>query len=107
MHVLSPPEDNPDPVAICCYGVLRQDTDKMMLRFVAGRPIGGLTAQFLAWVCEQLEAEGKRRLIVIWGDAAWHSGRPASDWVGQHNRKVKREGGVQIDLCPLPVKSTP
>jgi len=66
MHVLSRPQNDPDPVAICCYGLLRQDTDKVMLRFVEGRPVGDITAQFLSWVCEQLEAEGKSRLIVIW-----------------------------------------
>jgi transposase len=65
MHVLSRPESDPDPVAICCYGLLRQDTDTVMLRFVDGRPVGDVTAQFLAWVCEQLGAEGKTRLIVI------------------------------------------
>jgi transposase len=105
MHVLSRPKDDPDPVAICCYGMLRQDTDKVMLWFVEGRPVGDVTAQFLAWVCEQLGAEGKSRLIVIWDDASWHSGQPVSDWVAEHNRKVKCEGGVQIVLCPLPVKS--
>jgi transposase len=105
VHVVSRPEDDPDPVAICCYGMLRQDTDKVMLRFVEGRPVGDVTAQFLAWVCERLEAEGKSRLIVIWDDASWHSGRPASDWIAEHNRRVKRDGGVEIVLCPLPVKS--
>jgi transposase len=105
MHVVSRREDDPDPVAICCYGLLRQDTDKVMLRFVDGRPVGDVTVQFLAWLCEQLGAEGKTRLIVIWDDASWHSGRPVSDWVAKHNRKVKQEGGVEIVLCPLPVKS--
>jgi hypothetical protein len=105
MHVLSLPEDDPDPVAICCYGMLRQDTDKVMLRFVEGRPAGDVTAQFLAWICERLEAEGKHRLIVIWDDASWHCGRPVSDWIAEHNGKVKRNGGAKIVLCPLPVKS--
>jgi transposase len=105
MHVLSRPEDDPDPVAICCYGLLRQDTDRVMLRFVEGRPVGDVTAQFLTWICEQLGAEGKTRLIVIWDDASWHSGRPVSDWLAEHNRGVKRDGGVQVVLCPLPVKS--
>ena len=105
LHVLSRPNDDPDPVAICCYGMLRQDTDKVMLRFVEGRPVGDVTTQFLAWVCEELEAEGKSRLIVVWDDASWHSGRPVSDWVAEHNRGVKRDGGVMIVLCPLPVKS--
>ena len=75
------------------------------MRFVEGRPVGDVTAQFLGWACEQLRAEGKTRLIVVWDDASWHSGRPAADWIAEHNRQVKREGGVQIVLCPLPVKS--
>lgn len=105
LHVLARPEDDPDPVAICCYGMLRQDTDKVMLRFVEGRPVGDVTAQFLAWLCEELEAEGKTRLIVVWDDASWHSGGPVPGWVAEHNRVVKHNGGVEIVLCPLPVKS--
>jgi transposase len=105
MHVLSRPDSDPDPVAICCYGLLRQDTDKVILRFVEGRPVGDVTAQFLNWVCEQLEAEGKARLIVIWDDPSWHSGKPVANWLAEHNRSVKRYGGVQVALCPLPVKS--
>lgn len=105
MHVLSRRADDPDPVALCCYGLLRQDTDRVMLRFVEGRPVGNVTAQFLAWVCNQLELEHKTRLVVIWDDASWHSGRPVSDWIAKHNRRVKRDGGVQIVLCALPVKS--
>ena len=105
IHVLSQPEDDPDPVAICCYGLLRQDTDKVMLRFIEGRPVGDLTAQFLSWVCEQLRAEGKSRLVVIWDTPSWHTGRPVSEWLAKHNREVKADGGVQVVLCPLPVKS--
>jgi transposase len=105
LHVLSRSDNDPDPVAICCYGMLRQDTDKVMLRFVEGRAVGDTTAQFLGWVCDQLEAESKTRLIVVWDDASWHSGKPVADWISEHNRIVKRDGGVQIVLCPLPVKS--
>jgi hypothetical protein len=105
LHVLSRPDSDPDPVALCCYGLLRQDTDKVMLRFVEGRPVGDVTAQFLAWVCEQLRAEGKTRLIIVWDDASWHSGRPVAEWIAEHNQAVKREGGVQIVLCPLPIRS--
>jgi transposase len=105
LHVLSRPDDDPDPVALSCYGLLRQDTGRVLLRFVEGRPVGDVTAQFLAWVCEQLEAEGKTRLIVVWDEASWHAGQPVSDWIAEHNRQVKREGGIRIVLCPLPVKS--
>src|SRR5262249_5485733 len=93
------------PVALCCYGLLRQDNDRVLLRFVEGRPAGSVTAQFLAWVCGQLGAEGKTRLIVVWDEASWHSGRPITDWITDHNRQVKQKGGVQIVLCALPVKS--
>jgi transposase len=105
LHVLPRPDTDPDPVALCCYGLLRQDTNRVIVRFVEGRPVGDVTAQFLAWACEQFGAEGKTRLIVIWDEASWHAGRPVSDWVAEHNRRVKRGGGVQIVLCPLPVKS--
>jgi len=105
LHVLSRPDNDSDPIAVCCYGMLRQDTDRVMLRFVEGRPLGNVTTQFLAWICEQLEAEDKTRLIVVWDDASWHAGKPVVDWVAGHNRLVRREGGVQVVLCPLPVKS--
>jgi transposase len=105
LHVLPRPDTDPDPVALCCYGLLRQDTNRVILRFVEGRPVGDVTAQFLAWACEQFGAEGKTRLIVIWDEASWHAGRPVSDWVAEHNRRVKRDRGVLIVLCPLPVKS--
>jgi transposase len=105
IHVLSRPKDDTEPVAISCYGLLRQDTNRVMLRFVEGRPVGDVTAQFLSWLCEQIRAEGKSRLIVIWDVPSWHSGRPVSDWLAEHNRGAKRDGGVQVVLCPLPVKS--
>src|SRR5262249_38101582 len=105
LHVLSSSDEDPDPIAICCYGLLRLDTDKVMLRFLEGRPVGDITNQFLQWVCEEVEKEGKKRLIVVWDDAFWHSGRPVSSWVKEHNRASKRQGGVEIQVCELPVKS--
>jgi hypothetical protein len=64
------------------------------------------TLQLLADACSELGiADGKSRLIVIWEDASWHSGRPVSDWIAAHNREMKRCGGVKIVLCPLPAKS--
>ena len=73
LHVLSRSDNDPDPVAICCYGMLRQDTDRVMLRFVEGRAVGDTTVQFLDWVCDQLKVENKTRLIIVWDDTSWHS----------------------------------
>jgi len=105
LHVLSPSDSDPDPVALCCYGLLRSDSDEVMVRFVEGRPTGDVTNQFLSWICQVLQAESKERLIVVWDDASWHAGRLIREWVRTHNRVVRAQGGVQIVLSPLPVKS--
>ena len=36
------PKGDTDPKALSCYGLLRADTGKMMLRFVTGRPVSDL-----------------------------------------------------------------
>jgi hypothetical protein len=105
MHVLSQRDDDPDPVALCCYGLLRHDNGRVLVRFVEGRPVGDVSAQFLSWASEQMGTEGKTRLIVVWDEASWHSGNSVAVWAEDHNRRVRREGGVQIVLCPLPVRS--
>jgi hypothetical protein len=39
LQQLQAQKDDPDPKALCCYGLLRADTDAMLLRFVQGRPV--------------------------------------------------------------------
>src|SRR5258708_374775 len=56
-------KDDPDPKALCCYGLLREDTCKVMLRFVDGRAVSAVTISYLEWLCEVLAAEGKRVLV--------------------------------------------
>ena len=94
-----------EPKALSCYGLLRQDTGGMLLRFVDGRPVSELTEAFLHWVCEGLAAEGKRALLLVWDNAAWHTSRRVRVWIRAHNRRVKREGGVRIVACFLPKRS--
>jgi hypothetical protein len=38
--------------------------ERVLLRFVDGRPISALTTQFLEWCCERLEARSKRALLL-------------------------------------------
>jgi transposase len=99
-----------EPQALCCYGLLREDTNQMMLRFVDGRPVSHVSTAYLQWVCEQLAAESKRVLVLIWDNASWHSSREVRNWIRQHNQQVlcdRRAGklGVQIIPCFLPTKS--
>jgi len=94
-----------DPKALACYGLLRDDTDQMLVRFVAGRPVSQVTEDFLAWVCAGLHAEGKKALLLVWDNAAWHVSKRVRAWIKAHNRQAKRDGGVRIVACYLPVKS--
>lgn len=107
------PPDDRDPKALACYGLLLSspadpawDSERIWLRFVEGRPVSALTAQFLAWTCERLAAQGKRALLLVWDNAPWHVSRAVRSWIREHNRQVQRERcGVRVVSCYLPVKS--
>jgi transposase len=107
LHLIEQTTDraDPDPKALCCYGLLRADTDQLLLRFVEGRPVSQVTEDFLAWVCARLAAEGKKALLLVWDNASWHISQRVRAWIKEHNRHAKREGGVRIVACRLPSKS--
>ena len=84
-----------------CYGLLVRWTqsaggwhEQAWLRFVDGRPVSGLTTQYLGWCCAELQALGKEALLLIWDNAAWHVSREVRTWIRRHNRKVKLAGSV-------------
>jgi hypothetical protein len=100
-----PGKQDQEPKAMACYGVLRADTQTMLLRFVDGRPVSGVTTQFLGWVVEQVAQEKKEALLVLWDNASWHISREVRTWIKTHNQRVKREGGCRLVRCQLPTKS--
>ena len=70
---------DPDPKALACYGLLvrggtaqKPRTEQMLLRFVDGRPVSGITTQFLDGCCERLAAQGETALLLVWDNASWH-----------------------------------
>jgi transposase len=105
--------DDPDPKALACYGLLVRAWDaagvrdeRMLLRFVDGRPVSGMTTQFLDWCCERLAAERKTALLLVWDNASWHVSKEVRHGIGAHNRRIKQSGeGVRIVVCRLPSKS--
>ena len=105
LHQLEKSKADSDPKALCCYGLLRGDTGKLLLRFVEGRPVSQVTTDFLEWVAGKLAEEGKRVLVLIWDNATWHKSRQVRRWIKQHNKRVKQEGGVRILPLRLPIKS--
>lgn len=105
MRVLKAEDSDPDPIAICCYGMLRNDTKKVMLRFAEDRPLSDNTAQFLEWVSQELHDQGKKRLIVIWDDASWHASKMVLHRLKEHNKRIRREGGIEIIHFELPAAS--
>lgn len=94
-----------DPKALACYGPLRGDTGGMLLRLVDGRPVSQVTEDSLSRVCVELAREGKKALLLVWDNASWHIGARVRDWIKEHNRRAKREGGVRTPACRLPSKS--
>jgi hypothetical protein len=102
-------KDDPEPKAISCYGLYVPEFDQMWIRFVDGRPVSGITTEFLRWCTEKLEAVGKKVLLLIWdNNASWHISKEVRRWLGKHNREVKNSGneaGVRIMSCLLPKQS--
>lgn len=94
-----------EPKALCCYGAMLADSGKMLLRFVEGRPISQLTCDFLAWLAQKMQQQGKKALLLIWDNASWHISKAVKNWLKAHNRRVKQEGGCRLLVCPLPSKS--
>ena len=97
--------NDPDPKALCCYGLLRRDIDRLLLRFVDGRPVIQVTIDFLQWVYKGLAKEGKKVLVLVWDNATWHKSQKVCSWIKGHNRKAKPEGGTRIIVMRLPIKS--
>lgn len=94
------------PEAVACYGLLRPDTGGMLLRFCDGRPVSATTEEYLGGVCGALAAEGKRVLVLVWDNAAWHVSGRVRGWVARHNRRVSRAGaGCRIRVCGRPIKA--
>ena len=103
-------QDDPDPQAVACYGLLLRATpttpEQIWLRFATGQPVSALTTQFLAWCSARLAAQGKRALLLVWDNASWHKSQIVRTWIREHNRQVKAGGpGVRIVPCLLPSKS--
>src|SRR4051812_6033962 len=89
-------KDDPQPKALACYGLLRTDQDRVLLRFVEGRPVSRVTIEFLTWAAHQLAQDGKRVWVLVWDNAAWHVSQAVRAWIGTHNRTVKCTGGGRI-----------
>jgi transposase len=101
------------PKALACYGLLVRQWDeagqrdeRLLLRFVDGRPVSAITTQFLDWCCERLAEQGKTALLLVWDNASWHISKAVRGWIREHNRAVKHgETAVRIVTCALPIKS--
>lgn len=91
---------------MACYGLYLPTEQEVLLRFVDGRPVSGVTTQFLGWCSERLAARGKTVLLLVWDNAGWHISDEVRQWLRAHNQAVKRTGqGVRILSCLLPSHS--
>ena len=66
LQELAPPKDDPDPKALACYGVLVRRPgcptaqERMLLRFVEGRPVSAVTSIFCSGVASRWPASASR-----------------------------------------------
>ena len=100
-------KDDPDPKAICCYGLFLPEFEEVWLRFVDGRLVSGITTRFLSWCYQKLEAAGKKVWVLIWDNASWHISHEVRQWIDERNRALKksRGEGLRTISCLLPKKS--
>jgi hypothetical protein len=97
---------DPDPKALACYGLWLPERERMLLRFVDGRPVSAVTCIFLAWAAEHLATDGVRVLALIWDNASWHVSQEVRTWITAHNRRTKAAGrGCRLLVCRLPSRS--
>ncbi len=101
---------DPNPQAVCCYGVRLEETGKLLLRFVEGQAVSTTTIGYLTWISEVLSKPGQRVLVMIWDNASWHNSKMVLEWLRKHNQQVRADhkagkGGLRIIPCYLPVKS--
>ena len=95
-----------EPKAPACYGLWLPGRERMLLRFVDGRPVSPVTCAFLARAAERLAAERVRVLALVRDNASWHISREVRDWARAHNREVRRTGqGCRLLICRLPSRS--
>ena len=102
-------KEDSEAKALACYGVLVrqvQQKDRMLLRFVDGRPVSDVTCDFLAWCSERLAQQGVTAWLLLWDTASWHTSEKVRSWLRGHNRRGKETGeGVRIVSCLLPSQS--
>jgi hypothetical protein len=99
------PAKDPESKAIACYGLYVSTAHRMLVRFVQGRPVSGVTCAFLAWLASYFTDQGKRALLLIWDNASWHVSQTVQQWLTAHNRHAKHAGSCRIIVCRLPTKS--
>jgi hypothetical protein len=97
----------PESKALACHGLWLPGWERMLLRFVDGRPVSPVTRAFLAWVAAQLAAEGVRVLALVWDHAPWHIRHAVQAWLKEHHRRVKAAGGgCRLLVSRLPSRSS-
>jgi hypothetical protein len=99
-HAADPAD--PEAKALACYGLWLPERERMLLRFVEGRPVSAVTRAFLAWVAGHLAAEGVRVPALVWDNAPWHVSREVRAWIKDPNRRIKAAGsGCRLLVCRL------
>lgn len=63
------------------------------------------TWNYLEGVLKEYRRRGIRYLVIFWDNGPWHIAASVRARITEHNRQVKRDGGVHVILFYLPIKS--
>jgi DDE superfamily endonuclease len=99
------PAKDPESKASACDGLYVSTAHQMLVRFVQGRPVSGVTCAVLAWLASYVTDQGKRALLLSWDNASWHVSQTVQQWLTAHNRHAKHAGSCRLIVCRLPTKS--
>lgn len=91
--------------ALACFGVVRHDSQDVLLYFSDGQPNSLQMWLFIIGLLALARAEGKRVLVIMWDHASWHKSKPIRAWVRAYNHLAKAAGEPRLLTHLLPVKS--
>jgi transposase len=99
-----PKRGEPDQ-ALACFGVVRHDTQAVLLSFSTAQPNSLQMWLLIIGLLAVARTEAKQVVVMIWDNASWHKSADLRGWIRAYNRAAKTAGEPRFLTHLLPVKS--
>ncbi len=101
LQLKTAPHRDPAPKALACYGLWREDSCEMMLRFVEKRPVSRVTTQFLHWLVTVLGEQRQKSAADVLGQCELAC-ESAGDTMAQ-SPQSSRQGRRRLPFAGVPL----